>query len=191
MGKGLGGLTSRSKTGVFAHLGHAEYYRCQPSQPPSNRLTKNHRRGEIASLRRPICRSMAQQNRDNLGRERIPIPAEECPAAKVAPVPITDPGARRSRIAYPRGCRRSSRKTPGSKNSGSATLSARSSRRCRGHSPTRSRSSGDSSSRLWQLHQASDRRQIDGGHQRAGVSTDVQTSVRSRTKRQNPQSRLE
>jgi hypothetical protein len=128
---------------------------------------------------------------DNLGRERIPIPAEECPAAKVAPVPIADgqgfsDGARRSRMAYPRGCRRSSRKTPGSKDSGSATLAARSSRRCRGHSPTRSRLSGDSSSRLWQLHQASDRRQIDGGHQRAGVSTDVHTAARSRTKRQNP-----
>ena len=39
-------------------------------------------------------------------------------------------------------------------------------------SPTRSRSSGDSSSQLWRLHQASDRRQIDGGPQRGGVSTD-------------------
>jgi hypothetical protein len=95
-------------------------------------------------------------------------------------------GARGSRMAYPRGCRRSSRKTPGSNDSGSATLAARSSIRCRGHSPTRSRSSGDSSSQLWRLHQASDRHQIDGGHQRAGGSTDVQTSAHHRTKRQNP-----
>lgn len=99
-------------------------------------------------------------------------------------------GARRSRMAYPRGCRRNLRTTPGRKDSGSATLAARSSRRCRGHSPTRSRSSGDSSFQLRQLHQASDRRQIDGGHRRAGVSTDVQTSAHSRTKRQNPRSPL-
>jgi hypothetical protein len=29
---------------------------------------------------------------DNRGRERIPIPAVECPAAKVAPVPISEAG---------------------------------------------------------------------------------------------------
>jgi hypothetical protein len=28
---------------------------------------------------------------DNRGRERIPSPAVECPAAKVAPIPISEP----------------------------------------------------------------------------------------------------
>ena len=41
-----------------------------------------------------VAEGLQGKTRDNRGRERIPIPAVECPVAKVAPVPISDANGR-------------------------------------------------------------------------------------------------